>query len=1064
VAPASFGQASLWFLRQVMPCKTAYNTAVQLRLSGALDPAAVEAAVREIARRHESLRTTFTVADGAVLQVIRDELAVDVAIVDLASAPDPEGEARRLAREVAAESFDLDHGPLLRARLLRVGPRDHALVVVMDHIVADGMSLAILWRELEVLYRAFHAGEPSPLSPPDKQYAACVEAQHRWLSTPAFARQLAHWVEHLAGAAAYDLPADRTRPPVRSFRGDLAMTSLPAPLTARLRALSTRDDVSLFAVLLAGLDVLLARCSGQRDVVVMVPFACRQRFAAEQVIGFFANMLVLRAEVPDRLGYRELVQRVNREIMAGGLRQDVPFEKVIEALRPDRSLDHEPLVRIACSFLPAPASALDLPGVEATYGEIPNGGSKFDLHFVISEHGRDLTVSAEYNGDIFDGETIQAHLERYRLLLESAVAAPERAVADLGLLAPAELQRIVGAWNDTGADYCRSATLPDLVTAAAARAPEAPALSFEGQEVCYRELDRRSNRIARCLRARGVGAGALVGIAVDRSIAMVVGLLGILKAGGAYVPLDPAYPRARLSLMAEDSGLRVLVTEDRCADVVPAPAGGLLRLDGDAAEIEARSEEPIDAGIHPESVAYVIYTSGSTGRPKGVQIPHRAVVNFLAAMARCPGLRPADRLLAVTSLSFDIAGLELWLPLTVGACVEVASCATAGDGAALRRRLASGQITVMQATPSTFRLLLEAGWEGTAGLKLLIGGEATPGELADRLVERAGSVWNMYGPTETTIWSCIHRLEKGAPVLIGRPIANTRAYVLDRSLTPAPVGVPGELFIGGDGVAHGYLGRPDLTAERFVPDPFGVGGRLYRTGDLCRFRRDGALEFLGRLDQQLKIRGHRIELGEIEAVLGEHPAVQRAAVVAREDASGDRRLVAYVVPCDAKAGAAAGDLRSHLAAELPEYMVPAAFVVLDAIPLTPNGKIDRRALPAPGRGRAEEAAFVAPRTPAEKVLAGFWADVLGLERVSVRDDFFALGGHSLLGMRVLARVGEAFGVELPLRAVFEDRTVAQLAERVAAVRASGGRPAAPPLVPAPRHGRAWTRGTSFTRR
>ena len=1147
--PASFAQASLWFVRQIMPYPSAYNTAIEIRLEGELDAAALLAAVRAIVDRHESFRTTFTTLKGTVLQVITEGMAADVASFDLTSSSDPTGEARRLGRVAAAAAFDLERGPLLRVHLFKLAPGQHALVVVMDHIIADGMSLGILWREIEALYRAHLAGEPSPL-PPAKQFAECVEAQNRWLTTPTFARQLGYWTTHLAGAVAPDLPEDKPRPPVRSYRGDLAVTEIPAALTASLRALSVERDVSLFASLLAGLDVLLARYSGQGDIVVMVPIACRQRFGAEAVIGFFANMVVLRTEVPDDLGFGELVRRVNKEIMAGVFRQDVPFEKVVGALRPERSLSHDPLARVALSFLPAQASALDLPGVQATYREIPSGGAKFDLHLVILEHEDHLSVSAEYNGDIFEAATMEALLEHYRRLLASAGAAPDQAVADLPMLAPAERQRILVEWNETAAPYPREATLPTLFAGAVARSPAALAASFEGREITYEALDRRSNQVARALRARGVEPGVHVGIALDRSLSMVVGLLGILKAGGAYVPLDPAYPHDRLSLMAEDSALGVLLTEDRFADIVPSAAAERLRMDRDAAEIDAQSFAPLDVLLDPEAIAYVIYTSGSTGRPKGVQIPHRALVNFLATMAERPGLSSDDRVLAVTSLSFDIAGLELWLPLTCGAHVEIASRETAGDGGKLRRILDTGRITVMQATPSTFRLLIEAGWTGApAGaalpsastlpssrppdrspsispssrssrppapsassfpsvrppalstlkhltgrppasasaypsarppvpaastlppsapprLKVLIGGEATPRELADQLLDRAASVWNMYGPTETTIWSCIHPLQKGAPVLIGRPIANTRTYVLDRHLAPVPAGLTGELYIGGDGLARGYLGRPELTSQRFVPDPFGVArgapARLYRTGDLCRQHRDGTLEFCGRIDFQVKLRGHRIELGEIEATLAEHPALRQAIVVVHEETPGDQKLIAYLtLQGEAGPSGPSGpapellhELRALLRSRLPEYMVPARFVVLDTLPLTANNKIDRKSLPPPPRlvvsaspsgaptaaGREEGG----PRGALELQLLAIWEEILGTKGIGLGDSFFDVGGHSLLALKLFDRIEESLGVKLPVASLFRAPTIAEQGELL---RGEGWAPSWSSLVP-----------------
>jgi amino acid adenylation domain-containing protein len=1030
-----------------MPHKSAYNSAVELRLSGALDADALAASVHAIARRHESLRTTFEVRSGTVEQLIWPELAPDVATLDVSSSPDPEAAAARAASAVAEAPFDLRRGPLLRVRVIRVGPVEHALVLVVDHIVADGMSLGILWRELGALYRALVERAPSPLGPP-KQYAACVEAQNDFLRTGAFAQQLARVTKRLADATACEIPGDRPHPPARSYRGGLVEDALPAPLTARIRALAMAEEVSVFTLMLAGLDVVFARSSGQREVLLMVPAACRQRFDASEVVGFFANMVVLRTEVAGAVAYRELLRRVNREVLVAVWSQEVPFEKVVQALRPERSLRHDPLANIAVGFLPAQGSTLDLPGIKTTrFRHLSNGGSKFDLHFMLAEHADHLSVSVEYNLDVYDRETVEALLARYRTLLDAAIEAPDTAVEALPILAPEERHRVVTEWNATRANYARHAALPALFAATAAAFPNAAAVSFEGCAMSYGELDRRSNQLARALAARGVGAGAFVGVAVERSNAMVVALLGILKAGAAYVPLDPAYPRDRLTFMASDAGLRLLVTEDHLASLVPAPPGGLLLVDGDETEINAQSPAPLPGAISAESPAYVLYTSGSTGKPKGVIVPHRALVNFVSSMAKAPGLSPSDRLLGVTSLSFDIAGLELWLPLTVGAHVVIASRATASDGEALRGVLESGGITVVQATPSTFRMLLEAGWQRTAGLRVLVGGEAPSRDLVAALCERADEVWNMYGPTETTIWSCIQRLGRDAPVLVGRPIANTQVYVLDAKLAPMPPGATGEVFIGGDGVALGYLGRPDLTAERFVADPFSAraGDRLYRTGDLGRQRRDGALELLGRADQQVKIRGHRIELGEIEAALCDHEAVREAVVVLYEEAPGHVTLVAHVA-ARTNNGALGAALRSHLRARLPEFMVPAQLLVQGALPRTANGKIDRRALPAPTTAPLAYASATdaSPREALEFKLRGVWEEVLGAKNIGIHESFFDLGGHSLLALKLIDRIDRAFGQRLPVATIFTAPTIARMGE---ILRVRGWKPAWTSLVP-----------------
>ena len=643
VVPASFGQASLWFVRQLMPYQSAYNTAIEIRLAGNLDAAALLGAVREVVRRHESFRTTFTTVAGTVHQVIREGTAADCAAVDLSSSADPEAEAQRLARAAAAAPFDLERGPLLRVRLVGIGPREHALVVVMDHIVADGMSLGILWREIEALYRAFHGGLGSPLPPPARQFAECVEAQNRWLTTPAYARQLAYWTKHLAGAAACALPEDRPRPALRSYRGDLAVIAIPAALTAGLRALSADRDVSLFASLLAGLNVLLARTSGQSNVVVMTPIASRQRFAAEAVIGYFANLVLLRTEVPDGLGFGELAGRVNKEIMAGVFRQDVPFEKVIEAVRPERSLSYDPLARVSLSFLPAHASALDLPGVQADYREIPCGGAKFDLSLIVIEHAEHLTVSVEYNTDVFDAGTMTAFLERYRLLLAAAVAAPDQPVGELPWLTAAEQAQLAG-WNATARAYPGETLVHELFAAQAARTPEAVALRFEGREVRYGELDRRANQLAHALRKRGVGPDTLVGVLMERSVEMLVALYGVLKAGGAYVPLDPAYPRERLAFMLEDARAPVVLIQAHLASALPEQSGAVLRVDADWEAIAGESTAPPPRdGLTPRHLAYVIYTSGSTGRPKGAMNEHRGVLNRLQWMQRAYGLDGGER-------------------------------------------------------------------------------------------------------------------------------------------------------------------------------------------------------------------------------------------------------------------------------------------------------------------------------------------------------------------------------------------------------------------------------------
>jgi amino acid adenylation domain-containing protein len=1055
--PLSFAQERLWLLDQLEPNKAAYNVFSGVRLAGPLDVDALHRALREVVRRHEVLRTTFVRPGAAPVQLIHPEIALPLPLTDLSALAPAEREARSRAALAAEAStpFDLEHGPLFRASLLRLGAEEHVLLLTMHHIVSDAQTQGVIDGEVGKLYDAFARGEPSPLPELPIQYADYAAWQRGWLTGEALQQQLSFWRTALAGApGVLDLPADRPRPPTQSFRGARVAFQLPAELRAALVELARREGATLFMTMLAAFDLLLQRWSGQADVVVGTPAMNRDRAETEGLVGCFLNTLVLRTQIDDGVTFPELLARVRETCLSAYAHQDMPFERLVQELQPERDLSRSPVFQVMFTLQggggagPAGGGEPRLAGVRRRPVAAPLTTAKFDLTLFLADGPRGIAGSFEYATDLFDAATVERMAAQLGVLLRGLVAAPDQPLRALPLLPEAERAQLTTGWNATAAAYPRDATVASLVAAQAARTPNAIAVSSEGRELTYRALDARANRLARYLRARGVGPETLVGIAVDRSEAMVVGLLGILKAGGAYVPLDPTYPRDRLAFMAGDAGLHVLVTEEALAGIVPAPPGGTVRLDTEWPAIALESADPLDVAAAPGSLAYVIYTSGSTGQPKGVQLPHRAVVNFLTSMAREPGLGAGDRLLAVTSLSFDIAGLELWLPLTVGARVEIASRLTAADGATLARRLAEMEISVMQATPSTFRLLIDAGWKGDGKLKVLVGGEAVPRELVDQLVDRAGSVWNMYGPTETTIWSTVQRLSREAPVLIGRPIANTTAYVLDAALRLAPVGVPGELYLGGDGLARGYRNRPELTEERFVADPFtdAPGARLYRTGDLVRWRPEGALEFLGRLDFQVKIRGFRVELGEIEAVLAQAPGVRRAVVMAREFGAMDTRLVAYLVPDEGAAPPAVEPLRAALRARLPEYMVPSAFVVLDAFPLTPAGKVDRRGLPMPREAGALEAqGLVMPRDEEEVRIAAIWRDVLGLPRVGVTDSFFDIGGHSMLAVRMMADVERAFGQKIPLVALFESQTIEALARLVR--RGDAGKTEWPAMVP-----------------
>ncbi|HEY3570077.1 MAG TPA: amino acid adenylation domain-containing protein, partial [Thermoanaerobaculia bacterium] len=1056
--PLSFAQERLWFLEQLDPGKPTYNIPNVVRLTGALDAGLLDQALREVVRRHAVLRTVFSLADGQPAQTVSPREGFGFTLLDLAALREEAREAelrRRIAAEVS-RPFDLGSGPLLRVLLLRLAPEEHVAVLTMHHIVSDGWSMGVLIRELGDLYAAFSLGRPSPLPELPVQYADFARWQREQLRGEALEAEIAYWRERLAGAQPLELPTDRPRPPLQTTRGAAHPLFLPRELRDGLVAFGRREGATLFMTGLAAFAALLARLSGQDDIALGTPSANRNRAEIEGLIGFFVNTLVVRTDAGGDPSFRTLLARARQASVGAFAHQDLPFEKVVEELHPDRALSRSPLFQVMFVLQNTPRQVLELPGLRLFPEAFSVPTSKFDLTLVLAEHPDGaLAGLLEYNTDLFDAATAARWAGHLELLLRGIVEGPERRVSELPLLTAEERWQLLSGWNDTAVEWPRETLLHELFERQAAATPEAWAVGFGGQRLSYGELAARSNRLARHLRRLGVGPEVLVGLCVERSAEMVVALLAILKAGGAYVPLDPSHPAERLALVLEDSGAPVLLTMEPLLAGLPAHGATAVCLDRDAGAIARESAAPLARSAEPESLAYVLYTSGSTGRPKGVGLPHRAVVNFLRAMAERPGLSATDVVPALTTLSFDIAGLEIYLPLSVGGRVEVLDREEAGDGARLAQRLAEVGATVAQATPATWRLLIDSGWEGLPGLKALCGGEALPRDLAAALLARGVELWNVYGPTETAVWSSAGQVAAGeGPVRLGPPIANTVFYVVDPWQEPVPVGVAGELWIGGAGLARGYWRRPDLTAERFVPRPFGPdpGARAYRTGDLVRYRETGELEFLGRIDHQVKVRGFRIELGEIEAALLRHPAVRQAVVVVRADgpAGSVGSLAAYLV---AAGTPAAAELRDFLRRALPEYMIPPAFVTLESLPLTPSGKVDRKALPAPEAGRAE-AAHLEPEGPVEELVAGIWAEVLHRERVGAEESFFDLGGHSLLATQVVSRLRVALGIELPLRSLFEAPTVRAFSRAVERARQEGGAPPLPPITPASRDGGA----------
>jgi amino acid adenylation domain-containing protein len=1054
VFPASFAQRRLWFLDQLDPGGSSYNMPLAVRLAGRLDAGALAASLREVVARHETLRTTFTVRDGEPFQVVVPSGDVPLPVIDLRGSGDAGEEARDLAAREARRPFDLSRGPLLRTVLLRLGEEEHLLLLTMHHIVSDGWSLGVLLSETAALYGAFAAGRPSPLPELPIQYADFALWQQDRLRGEGLAALLRYWSRQLHGLPpALDLPTDMPRPARRTPAGGSRQLLLPADVAAALQALSRSAGATLFMTLLAAFQALLFRLTGQEDLAVGTPSANRGRSETQGLIGLFVNTLVLRGDLSGDPGLGELLARVRETVLEADAHQDLPFEKLVEELAPERDLGTSPLFQAMLTLHSLPAASLEWSGLRLTPFETGTGEVKFDLSLALREVPEGISGSLEYSADLFEAATADRVARCFATLVAGIAAAPDRRLSELPWVPEEDLRQLLHGWSRGGAAAPGEESLHELFEAQVERGPDAGALVWRGERLTYGELNERANRLARHLRRLGVGPDVRVGLCAERSVDLIVGLLGVLKAGGAYVPLDPVLPAGRLRFMVEDSRAALVVSHAATEGRLP-PAVRQVRLDGDRREIDRESGDNPPSSRLPGCAAYVIYTSGSTGAPKGVVVPHAAVTTFIRTLCRDYGLGPEDRFLQFASLGFDVSVWEIHGALASGATLVLRDDAALEQPEDFLRSCAERGITVMDLPTALWHeiaMLPEP--RLPASLRLFfIGSERALPERAERWRERMGGrvrLINAYGPTETTVTAtaadlAVARLLPGREVSVGRPVAGTEVYIVSRDLRPTAPGIPGELVLGGPRLARGYLDRPGLTAERFVPHPYASepGERLYRTGDRARFQADGEIEFLGRIDHQVKVRGFRIELGEIETVLAAHAAVAQAVVVAREDVPGDVRLAAYVVP---EAASAAG-LPAYLREKLPDYMVPAWFTFLPALPLTAGGKVDRRALPAPERTGGEPGA--APRTPTEELLAAIFGEVLELAAVGVNDSFFALGGHSLLATRLVSRVRGAFGVELPLRALFDGPTVAGLAAAVdAALRGGGGLPAAPPVRP-----------------
>ncbi|MEG4318292.1 MULTISPECIES: amino acid adenylation domain-containing protein [unclassified Microcoleus] len=1030
VFPASFAQQRLWFLNQLAPDNPFYNVSTALYLTGSLNLRALEQTFNEIVRRHESLRTTFAMLEGEIVQIIAPMLAVSLPTIDLQnlSPTQQETAALQLAIDAAQSPFDLATGPLFKVTLLKLSETEYILLLNLHHIVADGWSMGVLIRELGTLYTAFVKNGRSPLAALPLQYADFAEWQHQYLQGEVLATQLAYWRQQLSGITAIDLPTDRQRPAVPSYRGAKESIALSAALSNSIKSLSQQEGATLFITLLAAFQTLLYRYTGQVDIAVGTPIANRNRSEIEALIGFFVNSLVLRADLSGNPTFQELLHRVKNAAMTAYAHQDLPFEKLVEELHPDRELSRNPLFQISFSLQNTPVAALELPGIALRAIDFDTGSAKLDLECNLWEDAGSIHGQFIYSTDLFDRATIARMAGHFQTLLSAIVANPKQRLSDLALLtAPESLQLLID-WNDTHRDYPQNQCFPQLFAEQVARSPDAVAAVFENQQLTYRQLNSQANQLARYLQQLGAKPEVLVGICVERSLEAIVGILGIIKAGAAYLPLDPNYPQQRLKFMLADAGVSILVTQQHLAKNLTAPEYALVCLDSDGDNIARESPQNLTLNILPENLAYVIYTSGSTGKPKGVLIEHRGLYNLALAQKEAFHLNSNHRVLQFASLSFDASIFEIVMALGSGATLYCARKESLLPGQTLIDFLQDNAITHATFPPSLLAVLPDA--ELPALQRIICAGESCSSDVVKRWAF-GRRFFNAYGPTEATVWSSFAEIGYHQKPPIGRPIANTQLYILDENLQPVPVGIPGELYVGGAGVARGYLNRPELTAQRFIPHPFSekAGERIYKTGDLARYLPDRNIEFLARTDAQVKIRGYRIELGEIEALLVEHPAVKATAVVAEADVSGNQRLVAYVVS-DRDRALNPLEMRNFLKQKLPDYMIPHAFVAIAFLPLTPNGKIDRLRLKTPENltSNATDKSCIAPRTPTESTLAKIWSEILNTEPVGIRDNFFDLGGDSLLTIRLIKEVNQQFNRELPLSSLFLNPTIEGLAD------------------------------------
>lgn len=1027
-APLSFAQRRLWFINQLHPASCVYNIPFALHLNGRLDVPALELSLNEIVRRHESLRTRFVVVNGEISQKIALLSRLSLQVEDLSDIPAGERneKVRQRVHEEARRPFDLSQGPLLRVNLLRLNPDEHIAIVILHHIISDGWSGDIFEGELTTLYEAYVNQQPSPLDELAIQYGDYAAWQHEWLRGERLTAELSYWRQQLDEAPrVLELPVTRPRPPVQTLAGKAESFVLQPEVSRRLRQLCQEQSVTLFMLLLAVFKVLLYRYSGQTDLLVGTPIAGRNRKEIEGLIGCFVNTLVLRTKLTEGMTFHELLRQIRETTLDAYAHQDLPFEKVVEEIQPERNLSYAPLVQVmfGLALEQKHQERTQIGGLTWAKIEIESITAKFDLTLEMFGAGESIGGSLEYSTDLFEQATIKRMAVHFQTLLGSIMSNPLERISRLQLLSEAERRQLLSEWNDTEAPIPEAHLFQKLFEKQAAQTPQTSALEFAGKEMSYDELNRQANQLAHYLRATGVRPDTLVAILLERSAEMVMALIAVLKAGGAYVPLDPSYPRERLAFMFKDVKAKVIVTQSHLIDLLPETGATVICLDLCHEVVERESEENPDPVTEHDNLAYVIYTSGTTGRPKGVMVTHRGLSNVAAAQLETFRIPSGHHVLQFASFGFDASIFEITLALCAGATLFVSE-REALLGPELVQLLRDRAITTAVLPPSVLAVLRSE--QLTELRNIIVAGETCPAALVARWANGERRFFNAYGPTEATIWASVAECSVGyTNPPIGRPIRGAQIYLLDENLQPVPAGVPGGLFIGGEGIARGYLDRPDLTADKFIPHPFAdqPGARLYRTGDLGRYLPNGQIEFLDRLDRQIKIRGFRIELGEVEAALRQHPAVQDMFIATYEDTPGRRRLIAYVVPkpetvCEVT------ELRSFLSNRLPGHMVPSAFVLLDALPLNAHGKIDQGQLPPPQPVKTEGGS---PRTAVEKVLSRIWADVLNVERVSIEDNFFDLGGDSILSLQLITQAGRA-GLHLTPRQLLQYQTIAELAK------------------------------------